>query len=93
MHPATSWEVVERCKELAVQITTILGLSRRQILKIMSLSSMATSHQSVAHRKYVPYKYLLWIYADLDVGSCKPIQHAGQRPIVVCHANAISRLG
>jgi hypothetical protein len=61
MHPATSWKVVEHCKEMAAQIAAIPGFSRGRILKIMSLSSMrlATSHQSVARREYVPYKYLL----------------------------------
>jgi hypothetical protein len=56
MHPATSWQVVEHCKEMAVQITTVLSFSCERIPKIMSLNSMrlATTHESVARPKYVP---------------------------------------
>ena len=61
MHPATTWKVVEHCKEMEAQITTILSFSCERIPKIMSLSSMrlATAHQPVARPKYVPHKYLL----------------------------------
>ncbi len=80
MHPATSWQVAEHCKEMVVQITTILSYSCSPILKIMSLNKMrlVTSHQSAVLPKYVPYKYLLYylIYADLDIGFYEPIQHA-----------------
>jgi hypothetical protein len=88
MHTATSRQVVGH-------IMTIFSFSRERIPKIMTLSSMrlTAGHQSIARPKYVPISIHWLIYADLDVGFCKPIQHAGKRPIVVCHANSISRLG
>src|SRR5712691_9862650 len=73
MRLATSRQVVEHCKEMAVQTTTMLKFAWKRFLKIMS--RLTTSHQSIACPRYVPYSIYYLIYADLDVDFSEPIQH------------------